>query len=206
MFRRFVSHVVHRSKDVTLIQYKHQYHPYRKLALRVGIVLAFGTAGHQFLSNLHTVPISGRTQVVVMSREDELEIGKSEFDQELQSVKLIESGPAVDRVLAVAKRLSLITEHLFQVNFDWEYALVESNDINACCYPGINTYWEIKYRLMLMNSGGKIIVNSGMLDFIDQAVEKGHCKSRYDTLAVVLAHEIAHAIARFVIKVLVSLV
>lgn len=39
--------------------------------VRVGAVLAVGSAVYQFLTNLHTVPITGRTQVVVLTQEEE---------------------------------------------------------------------------------------------------------------------------------------
>lgn len=39
-------------------------------------------------------------------------------------------------------------------------------------------------------------MDSGLLDLIDFAVEKGICKDKHDALAVVLAHEIGHALAR----------
>lgn len=39
--------------------------------VRVGAVLAVSSAVYQFLTNLHTVPITGRTQVVVLSQEEE---------------------------------------------------------------------------------------------------------------------------------------
>lgn len=39
--------------------------------VRWGSVLAVASAVYQFVTNLHTVPITGRTQVVVLSREEE---------------------------------------------------------------------------------------------------------------------------------------
>lgn len=39
--------------------------------MRWGAVLAVTSAAYQFLTNLHTVPITGRTQVVVLTNEEE---------------------------------------------------------------------------------------------------------------------------------------
>lgn len=39
--------------------------------MRWGSALAVVSAVYQFATNLHTVPITGRTQVVVLSREAE---------------------------------------------------------------------------------------------------------------------------------------
>lgn len=73
-----------------------------------------------------------------------------------------------------------MSEHLFPREYDWRIWLVDSpSSANACCAPG-----------------GKIVVYSGLLDLIDFAVEKGICKDKHDALAVVLAHEIGHALAR----------
>jgi metalloendopeptidase OMA1, mitochondrial len=73
-----------------------------------------------------------------------------------------------------------VSEHLFPREYDWRIWLVDSPSVaNACCYPG-----------------GKIIVYTGILDVIDAAVEKGLVANKHDALAVILAHEIAHALAR----------
>lgn len=73
-----------------------------------------------------------------------------------------------------------ISENLFPRQYDWRIWLVDNpGSANACCAPG-----------------GKIIVYSGLLDLIDFAVEKGICNNKHDALAVVLAHEIGHALAR----------
>jgi predicted Zn-dependent protease len=53
-------------------------------------------------------------------------------------------------------------------NYDWEFNLVESEDVNAWCMPG-----------------GKVVIYSGILPITE--TEAG--------LAVVMGHEIAHAVA-----------
>lgn len=82
--------------------------------------------------------------------------------------------------MRIGRRLVSVSEHLFPREYDWRVWLVDNpGSANACCAPG-----------------GKIIVQTGLLDLIDFAVAKGICESRHDALAVVLAHEIAHALAR----------
>src|SRR5690606_14167019 len=56
-----------------------------------------------------------------------------------------------------------------QFNFNWEFNLVQSGDVNAWCMPG-----------------GKVAVYTGILPFT----------ANEDGLATVMGHEIAHAIAR----------
>ncbi|RLN70303.1 hypothetical protein BBJ28_00015640 [Nothophytophthora sp. Chile5] len=81
---------------------------------------------------------------------------------------------------ATTGRLVSVSEHLFPREYDWAVWLVDNpSSANACCAPG-----------------GKIIVQTGILDLIDFAVKKGICHNRHDALAVVMAHEIGHALAR----------
>ena len=54
-------------------------------------------------------------------------------------------------------------------NFSWEFTLIKSDDVNAFCMPG-----------------GKIVVFEGLLPLV----------SSEDELAVVIGHEVAHAVAK----------
>ncbi|KAG1705255.1 hypothetical protein DVH05_004187 [Phytophthora capsici] len=148
--------------------------------VRWGTVLGITSATYQFLTNLHTVPITGRTQVVVLSREEECELGTKTAMEELAGAKTIEDGPQLQLCIDVATRLISVSEHLFPREYDWRVWLVDNpSSANACCAPG-----------------GKIIVQTGILDLIDFAVQKGICHNKHDALAVVMAHEIGHALAR----------
>ncbi|KAG2779775.1 hypothetical protein JG687_00012656 [Phytophthora cactorum] len=148
--------------------------------IRWGAVLGITSATYQFLTNLHTVPITGRTQVVVLSREEECELGNKTALDELAGSKTIDDGPQLQLCIDVATRLVSVSEHLFPREYDWRVWLVDNpSSANACCAPG-----------------GKIIVQTGILDLIDFAVQKGICHSKHDALAVVMAHEIGHALAR----------
>ncbi|POM64483.1 Metalloprotease family M48X, partial [Phytophthora palmivora] len=148
--------------------------------MRWGAVLGVTSATYQFLTNLHTVPITGRTQVVVLSREEECDLGNKAAQEELAGAKIIDDGPQLQLCIDVATRLVSVSEHLFPREYDWRVWLVDNpSSANACCAPG-----------------GKIIVQTGILDLIDFAVQKGICHNKHDALAVVMAHEIGHALAR----------
>lgn len=145
-----------------------------------GVAVALGSAVYQFMTNLHSVPISGRTQVVAISQEEELELGVTAAKEGLQGAQLITSGPRARMCLDVVSRLVSVSEHLFPREYDWTIWLVDAPNVaNACCYPG-----------------GKIIIYTGLLDAIDRAVERGHVSNKHDALAVIVAHEIGHALAR----------
>eukprot|EP01060_Flectonema_neradi_P034187 TRINITY_DN5933_c1_g2_i1.p1 TRINITY_DN5933_c1_g2~~TRINITY_DN5933_c1_g2_i1.p1 ORF type:complete len:336 (+),score=26.74 TRINITY_DN5933_c1_g2_i1:83-1090(+) len=53
--------------------------------------------------------------------------------------------------------------------WDWRFSVMDSNDLNACCFPG-----------------GRICVNRGLIEKINSE----------DKLALLIAHEVGHAIAR----------
>ncbi|DBA02603.1 hypothetical protein Poli38472_014509 [Pythium oligandrum] len=152
----------------------------QRTVVRWGTVLAVASAVYQFMGNLHSVPITGRTQVVALSQEEEFEMGNKAAEEELKSAKLITSGPRLRMCVDVAARLVSVSEHLFPRQYDWRVWLVDAPNVaNACCFPG-----------------GKMIIYSGILDVIDAAVEKGIFTNRHDALAVILSHEISHALAR----------
>jgi predicted Zn-dependent protease len=80
-------------------------------------------------------------------------------------------------VLRVGKNIATATERYLRSNglsaeikdFSWEFNLVKSDEINAFCMPG-----------------GKIVVYEGLMKLV----------SSDDELAVVLGHEVAHAVAK----------
>ena len=104
MLKRFMnrSSYVHASKGITMYQMKHHRPFFSRLKL-FGTGFVICTASHQFLTNLHTVPISGRTQVVVLSREDEHALGRENFERTLNESDIVDTGPEFSRVLNVAR-------------------------------------------------------------------------------------------------------
>lgn len=114
----------------------------------------------------YQTPITKRNQLMLLSKQDELEIGKKDFKRILSNCKLSLDQEKLDMLDEVGHTLSNIAkEH----NYHWEFVLVENKNINATCLPD-----------------GKIIITTGLFKVIDN-------KSQ---LAAVLAHEMSHAIAR----------
>jgi predicted Zn-dependent protease len=125
-----------------------------------------------------TVPITGRRQLNLANSEAIQQESAEAYRQFLADpkTKVLRSGAEVQRVKTVGNRIARAIETFLaqngqanQYNFQWEFNVVESKDINAWCMPG-----------------GKVAVYTGILPV-----------TRDDAgLATVMGHEIAHAIAR----------
>ncbi len=113
-------------------------------------------------------PETGKKVRVALSTEQESTLGLQGFREVLSQSETINSGPEYELVRGVAQRLAAATGDAAE-NFDWQVALIRSEQANAFCLPG-----------------GKIAVYTGILPFTK--TEAG--------LAAVMGHEMAHAIAR----------
>ncbi len=129
-----------------------------------------------FLYACSTVPITGRKQLNVIPAQEILSLSNQQYDSFLKEHKLSSDKKAADMVKRVGKRIqSAVTRFLVEQNrtdlltgYNWEFNLVEDKQANAWCMPG-----------------GKVVVYTGILPVTKD--ETG--------LAVVMGHEIAHAIA-----------
>jgi predicted Zn-dependent protease len=125
------------------------------------------------LAGCATVPGTGRSQFRFTSLEMEMSLGADAYDSELEGSKLITSGADHDMVQRVGERIAAAAERLYEkpaAEFDWQIVLIDDpKTVNAWCLPG-----------------GKMAVYSGLLPVTqDEAA-----------LAVVVGHEVAHAVAR----------
>jgi metalloendopeptidase OMA1, mitochondrial len=113
-----------------------------------------------------TVPITGRSQILLLSPQDEARMGTEAFQEILKKAK-VSSDPALNRLVTrVGSRIAAVTG---QSDLPWEYQVIEDAQANAFALPG-----------------GKIAVYTGILPITRD--EAG--------LAAVLGHEVAHVIAR----------
>ncbi len=113
-------------------------------------------------------PETGKARRVAMSSDQEAALGLQSFQEILSQSETITSGPEYELVRRVAERLASATGEAAS-QFEWQVALIRSEQINAFCLPG-----------------GKIAVFTGILPHTQ--TEAG--------LAAVMGHEMAHAIAR----------
>ena len=121
---------------------------------------------YYYFSNQQRVPMTGRKQLVDMSREQESALGLQSYRQILQTSNVVRTGPLADKIKAIGQRIAKVAE---DPGFQWDYSLIESPQVNAFCLPG-----------------GKVAVYTGILPVA--ANDNG--------LAAIMGHEIAHAIAR----------
>ena len=110
--------------------------------------------------------MTGRSQVVDLSREEESALGVQSYREILSQSQVLADGPAVDQIRRIGQRLARVSE---DPGFSWEFNLLQSDQPNAFALPG-----------------GKVAVFTGILPVA----------ANEDGLAVIMGHEIAHAIAR----------
>lgn len=129
-----------------------------------------------FLAACSTVPITGRSQLNLIPGSSMLSMSLQQYDQFIKEHKLSSNQEQTLMVKRVGAKVqgaveryfaaSGLSEHL--ADYKWEFNLVEDKQVNAWCMPG-----------------GKVVVYTGILP-----VANGEAG-----LAVVMGHEIAHAIA-----------
>ncbi len=124
------------------------------------------------------VPLTGRKQMVgLVSSDQMMAMSFQQYKGFLDTVKQVPSNKSDAKMVErVGERIKKAAEdYLIQQNlgymldgYNWEFRTVESKELNAWCMPG-----------------GKVVFYTGILPI---------CKSE-DGIAVVMGHEVAHAIA-----------
>lgn len=132
--------------------------------LPIGLAVLF-IAYQYFTSQKFVNPETGRKSHIGMTVEQESALGLQSYQQVLSQSQTVNSGPELDMVQRVVRRLIGSTRDEGK-GFDWQVSLVQSDQINAFCLPG-----------------GKIVVYTGILPVANNE----------PSLATVLGHEMAHA-------------
>ena len=113
-----------------------------------------------------TVPVTGRSSLNFASIDEDKQLGAQAYSEVLKTAKLKDGGSEYAQVKRVADRLIPVVD---DPGFDWEVHVIDDpKTVNAWCMPG-----------------GKIAVYTGILPLTKDDA----------SLAVVLAHEIGHAVA-----------
>jgi len=127
-------------------------------------------------SSCSTVPLTGRSHLIMIPNSEMLAMSFQQYDAFLKENHSSSDAQNTQMVKEVGQRIQGAVEKYLKENgyselldgYNWEFNLVDSEQINAWCMPG-----------------GKVVVYSGILPVTQN--ESG--------LAVVMGHEIAHAIA-----------
>lgn len=123
------------------------------------------------------VPITGRSQLNLIPSSEINSLSFQQYDEFLKQNKLSTDVQKTAMVKRVGLNIQKAVEDYFAMHnlskeldgYAWEFNLIESEEVNAWCMPG-----------------GKVVVYSGLLPVAEN--ETG--------LAVVMGHEVAHAIAK----------
>jgi predicted Zn-dependent protease len=113
-----------------------------------------------------SAPVTGRKQLVVVPEGREVALGAAAFEQTLSESKRSDNAVAAGIVRRVGQRIAAVAQ---RDDYQWEFELIASSEQNAFCLPG-----------------GKVAIYEGILPVCQD--EGG--------LAVVMSHEVAHALAR----------
>jgi len=141
-----------------------------KKASVIWLVLAFLSAA------CSTVPITGRRQLSLVSAGEMQTLSYQQYGEFMKTAKLSTNKTETEMVKRVGGRVQKAVESYFAskgltqqlAGYKWEFNLVQDSAVNAWCMPG-----------------GKVVVYTGLLPVTK--TETG--------LAVVVGHEIAHAVA-----------
>lgn len=125
----------------------------------------------------NTVPITGRKQNLLVNDEQVLSLSNQQYQEYMKTARLSTDAANTAMVKRVGQRLANAVVTYLNSNgmssevsqYKWEFSLVQDNNVNAFCMPG-----------------GKIVVYDGLLPVTQNEA----------SLAIVLGHEIAHAVAK----------
>lgn len=130
-----------------------------------------------FVYSCSTVPIIGRKQLNLLPESQMVAMSLTSYQSFLDSSEVVTSGTNLEMVKNSGERIATAVETFMKDNnlenrlesFAWEFNLVNDPTPNAWCMPG-----------------GKVVFYEGILPI---------CETE-DGVAVVMGHEIAHAVAR----------
>jgi predicted Zn-dependent protease len=111
-------------------------------------------------------PYTNRDQFILISPSTEFQMGYQAEQEILKKSKISKNIRYKNLVNKIGRKVARVAN---QPNFRWNFHVIEGKEINAFCLPG-----------------GKVFVYTGLIKLVDNEAQ----------LASVIAHEVAHAIAR----------
>lgn len=128
--------------------------------------IAAAVAGMLLLTHCAQNPVTGSKDFVLMSEQQEIQMGAEAHKDVLKEYALLDNPPLQDYVNEVGQRLA---KQSHRPNLKWHFNVVDSADVNAFALPG-----------------GYIYVTRGIMAYLNSEAE----------LAGVIGHEIGHVTAR----------
>ena len=125
-----------------------------------------------------TVPITGRKQMNLLPESQLMSMSLTSYNQFVSTNNMVPVTDArAQQVKEIGEKIAAAATRYLKIKgvsdrvagFKWDFKLAESKEINAWCMPG-----------------GKVVFYTGILPVCQDA----------DGIAVVMGHEVAHAIAR----------
>lgn len=147
----------------------------RKLGTVIFLPLVIGIV---FFSCVERVPITNRKQVSLVPESDMISMSLTQYSDFLKTHKTLPEDDARDQIVKrVGNKIqNAVTKYMNDhklgkriEGYQWEFHAVDENEVNAWCMPG-----------------GKVVVYTGLLPVTRDE----------QSLAIVMGHEIGHAIAR----------
>lgn len=140
-------------------------------------LIAAGAALVLLASACGVVSFTGRKQILIYSDSDITALSDQSYNEFMSSAKMSSDAKATKMLKEVGNKMVAALESYAAKNGDskmlsgltWDFQLVESSEVNAFCLPN-----------------GKIVFYEGILKYADTP----------DYIAVVMGHEMAHAIAK----------
>ena len=129
-------------------------------------MIAATTFASLLSSGCRTAPVSGRRQMLIIPESQEISMGLTAYEETLSEEPISENQEIIAMVNRVGQRIAAVAD---KPEYDWEFRVIAKDVMNAFALPG-----------------GKVAVYEGILPVCQD--EAG--------LAVVMSHEVAHAIAR----------
>ncbi len=129
------------------------------------------------LNGCQKVPVTGRTQMNLISPDRMMKTSLKQYDRFLEKSDVVKGTKRSRQLKTVGKDIATAVENYLKENgyenrvkdYNWEFNLIDKQKVNAWAMPG-----------------GKIAFYQGIMDV---------CKNK-NGIAVVMGHEIAHAIGR----------
>ena len=119
------------------------------------------------ITSCYTAPVTGRSQLILLTLSQENEMGITAFKEVLQTSTISDNQSYNEAVTRVGNRIAKVAD---TPNYEWDFKVIQDDEqINAFALPG-----------------GKVGVYTGILQVAK--TDAG--------LATVMAHEIAHVAAR----------